>query len=694
VVQQARYLVEFGSHDGTSEITVRLSTGIGYQTSAGESPSRAKYLPLVKDAGNVNSFLFKNGSTIGSSNTGIGRVRLNNADGSLDYLEDRGLGGFEIDIREEQGTSYPNDFPVVVAGAIDFAEFSSLVTDLIIKDRTSIFRDLQYQPHKYGGDNNGTTIELEGTANDIGGLPKPVLVGGVTRNISPIMVNEAKEIYQVSSEPIAELPSVMVGRSAVTVDTVHTSLTSFLTDTVTAGQYNVYFGDYKASDGDNQRGCYIMMGTTPSHPLTVDAIEGWKNISLYSEDMGNAVWDDNGHALTLNNAVAPDGNMTADTSPLITANSRRIEQTITVVASTDYTLSFWAQKSSGDGDTPKIRVYDNSNAATIIANQDYTVTGEWQRFEANFTTPVGCTSIGIFPYRGRTGDDVAINIWGVQLEERNFKGPYTKTTSSEVYNNHIPALIWKVMNKKGYVLDEESIAYAQAQFPYDAQTWQDTNETLTGNILDLIKDSALFYITTQLTGEYIIKRLELPTSAESVRTYDNTQILGGVGTPKIKKIASRDSHKGVPVHNVNIRYEENYTIMGKQDLTGVADTTDELAFVSNKYRSTNDTDNTVKTQYPSSPEMTKDTKLVDKTGADVQAADDLTIFKVRRPIIEIKVPVEFTTKTDGTLIEKGDVITVEGKHYRIIGQKIRLPSSNRNDVTSSAVVYQAWGGVS
>jgi hypothetical protein len=187
--------------------------------------------------------------------------------------------------------------------------------------------------------------------------------------------------------------------------------------------------------------------------------------------------------------------------------------------------------------------------------------------------------------------------------------------------------------------------------------------------------------------------LALPTSAESVKTYVNTQILGGFGSPKIKKITSKDAHKGIPVYNVNIGYEQNYTIMGKESLTGAADTTDELAYVSAEYRNTNSTDTSVQTKYPNSPEVTKETKLIDKTGADALASYELNIEKVRRPIIEIKVPIEFATKSTGVVIQKGEVITVDSKHYRIIGQKVRLPSDSRREVTTGAITYQAWGGV-
>ena len=134
--------------------------------------------------------------------------------------------------------------------------------------------------------------------------------------------------------------------------------------------------------------------------------------------------------------------------------------------------------------------------------------------------------------------------------------------------------------------------------------------------------------------------------------------------------------------------------MAKEQLTGAADTLDELAYVTNRFRTTSDTDATVKTQFPNSPERIKNTKLVLKTGADAEATNELTAFKARRPIIEVRIPIEFAIKTNGAIIQKGEVITVNSKHYRILGQKIRLPSDSRKGVSAGAITFQAWGGIS
>jgi pSer/pThr/pTyr-binding forkhead associated (FHA) protein len=680
-----RILIEFDSHDGSLQSTVYLSTGQGFLSKSTDTPASTAFLPLVKDAGNLNTYLFKEASTSGFAKAVLGNVRLNNANGGLNYLEDRGLGGFNITIRQEQTTSsaYPGDFPIRISGAIAYPEFTSYYTDLFLKDRTSLFRDKQYQPHKYSGDNNGSSIELEGKATDIGGLPKPVLLGSA-KNLTPVMVNEAKEIFQISSEPVAEIAQVYVGRTTTTtIGTVQTSLSTFLSTSPSAGTVDVYYGDYTAADGANERGCYIRFGTTPSHSVTVDAIEGWKNLALYSEEFDNAAWSKTNITVTANSTAAPDGNTTADTLTASAGNGTCL-QTVTA-SSSDYIHGIWLKRKTGTGDID-LTVDGGSTWETK------SITTSWVFYEVTEQT-VSNPQFGVRIVT--SGDEVYV--WGGMCCQRDECGPYVKTTSGAAYNNHIPALLWKILDKKGYTLDAESIAVAQAQFAHHAQHWQGASEILTGDVIDLVKDSALFYLTNDINGNYITKQLTLPTSGESVATLQNTQILGGEGSPKIKKIPSRDADRGLPVHKVIIQYDENYTVMTKQELTGAADTLDELAYVSNQFRSTKEsshTDSSVLTQYPNSPEKIKLSKLIDKTGADAQAAAELAIFKVRRPIIEIKIPIEFAIKSDGTLIQKGEVIQVDSKYYRIIGQKMRLKSSDRSEVTAGAITFQAWGGVS
>jgi len=687
-----RFLVNF-STDTTTE---RFSTGVGFQTASGETPSRAVFLPLLSDAGNINTFLFSDASLSGLSSSGVGKVVLNSVSGDLDYLEERGMGGRDIEIREEKGTAYPTNFPIRFSGSIDYVEFNSKNITLILNDKTGKFRDTAYQSEKYSGDNNGSSIELEGTADDIIGSPKPKL-RGYAKNVSPVMVNEAKEIYQISSEPIDELNQVYVGRAtSTTIDTVHTSLSSFLSDSVTAGQVNVYYGDYTATAGSNERGAYIMFGTTPSHAITVDVTEGWKNLCLYSEDFSNAAWNKSA-ALTYNDTTAPDGETTADASPSIASTSDYAYQTITVEASTQYTLSFYAKRKSGSGTQPYLAVYDESNTAFIDEDESYTVSpDEWTRIEHTFTTPSGCTSISIYPYRGRNATDLSIYVWGVQLEERNFRGPYVATTSAAVYNNTIPCIMWKILNELNYTLDDTSVTIANSQFNGAAQHWQNTDETTYGKVLDSLASSGLFYLINDLEGNFKTGRLKLPTSTENVLTLTNTLLLGGgKNAPRIKKIASRDNEKGIPIHNFNIGYDQNYTKMNREQLTGSADTIDELAYVEREFAYVNDGDSAVSTKFPNSSERTKVTKLQNKTDAETQATYEKTLFgtTTRREFIEVRVPIELALKSNGAIIDLDEVFKLNNKYYRVVGKKSRFPASGRRGVSTGAITLQGWGGI-
>jgi len=267
-----QFLFEFDSHDGASVTRQRFATGKGFQTKKSETPSLAKYKALLVDSGLVESFLFKNATTRGTSFTGAGKVRLNNADRGLDFLFDEGADGREAIIRENKGPNFPADFPSRFTGSVDRKTFTDLFLDIDLADKLGAIFALPFQTFKYAGNNSGGT-DVEGTADDIGGLPKPRLRGNAL-NFQPILVNESTRIYQISSDEIESVDVVYDGRAALTLDTLHTDFATFLGDTATAGQFNVYEGDNTEALGTNDRGAYIMLGSDPAFQLTCDATEG------------------------------------------------------------------------------------------------------------------------------------------------------------------------------------------------------------------------------------------------------------------------------------------------------------------------------------------------------------------------------------------------------------------------------------
>tara|TARA_R110002126_G_scaffold291683_1_gene455237 strand:- start:4548 stop:5798 length:1251 start_codon:yes stop_codon:yes gene_type:complete len=112
----------------------------------------------------------------------------------------------------------------------------------------------------------------------------------------------------------------------------------------------------------------------------------------------------------------------------------------TVVASTVYTWSFWARNNGGS--QARYRVW-NANAGSSIV--DYTLSGSnyvsqigganntsstWVRVSVTFTTPVGCTTLYVYPCSTDSGT-VDLLVWGAQLELGSSASSYISTTSAQ-----------------------------------------------------------------------------------------------------------------------------------------------------------------------------------------------------------------------------------------------------------------------
>ena len=114
--------------------------------------------------------------------------------------------------------------------------------------------------------------------------------------------------------------------------------------------------------------------------------------------------------------VSPSG--ATDAKEVTVSGANYLRHSVTLVAETAYVWSFWAKK--GTATTLKTSVYNISGSAEIsgIGLYDYTSqvsTDEWTRIEIPFTTPAGCTSVGVYSTRGSS--DGTFFIWGAQVEE-------------------------------------------------------------------------------------------------------------------------------------------------------------------------------------------------------------------------------------------------------------------------------------
>ena len=158
-----------------------------------------------------------------------------------------------------------------------------------------------------------------------------------------------------------------------------------------------------------------------------------ENLLLYSEQFDNASgWAfGGGISISANTTTAPDGTLTADTATITAAGSHFLRQQVSVTQSTQYTFSFYVKR--GTATNLSYSVYNYTTNSEFISPTSYysqTSATDWVRISLIFTTPAGCTSIGVYPFRDGAATGTAF-VWGAQLERGSSASQYYLTTTTQ-----------------------------------------------------------------------------------------------------------------------------------------------------------------------------------------------------------------------------------------------------------------------
>lgn len=248
------YVLEIDAYS-ISAITLYFASGAGLNGTPTDIPANVVAEPRLIIPGNFEENMFRQGTTIGSSEVGGGEIRLNNADGALDAMRDYGYGRPFRLFYGRKPNAYPTGFTRLQTGVIDQVEFSE--EEIIIRqnNRQAEIYDQLVVDAVFSGDDSVIT-HVNGTKDDLKDKEYPAVIGNAGgENWQPPMVNAAKQTFMVSAYRMANDWTVWMQGVALTKGTQRASISALQAATVTSGQWDYYLGN----DGSDTR-AYFRVG--------------------------------------------------------------------------------------------------------------------------------------------------------------------------------------------------------------------------------------------------------------------------------------------------------------------------------------------------------------------------------------------------------------------------------------------------
>lgn len=142
-------------------------------------------------------------------------------------------------------------------------------------------------------------------------------------------------------------------------------------------------------------------------------------------------------------------------------------------------------------------------------------------------------------------------------------------------------------------------------------------------------------------------------------TYDLDDNIGG----SLQRLETGDQGRGVPAYKVIVKYDQLALVQKGQEIFGIVDTLTPTrrAYLGQEWRSAQAQDTSLLVQYPNSPTITFESRLVNQADALAEAARLLSLYSVRRDIYKMAVPMSDDPDDDPDLGDTVELISSDGR---------------------------------
>jgi len=690
--------------DAAGTTLVFRASNAEYNTRPSDNPANTHYANRVKQPGLVRRDMFSSGKTSGRTSIGHGQFVFVNADGAYDYLLPYAVDGRSFVLKYGDSAGSYSSFTTVLKGTMEQADYSEDFIYYRVKDKLYVY-DNPLAQTLYAG-TNAAPAGVEGLPADIKGQVKPIILGSVL-NITPVLVNSSRLIYQVSNFSVADISNVYDKGLALTRGADYPDLATM--DSVggapAAGQYRVW-----------PQGGYFRLGSSPAGQITCDAKSNAGNLVLYSESMANAAWTKGN--FTVSTGAIPAGDAYPVLDGLIENTTPSVyhymgQAVAKPAVALPYTASAFVASSAGrevyiylvDGANGCYVYFDPNTGTlgtpvafgagfnTLSANAYLVAPGIYHLFLSAITTAsavVGwqvassVSAAGVY-----TGDGVSgIYIGGAQIRPGFERGAYAKTTSAARTTATVATQLVEAALLRG--LDRADLKVADVA-ALDALNnaevgifVSDENSAL--NVMDELAQSIGAWYGFDALGRFRMGQLLAPSGTPALTLNEYQIILETGGTKGIRKVTPRDETNGLPTYRYTLKYQKNCTVQDSDIAGAVTDA--RRAFLKLDYRSVVSEDASIKTQYLTSTPIERQTLLTDATAAATEAARLLALFKVRRNTYEADVRLDSATLA---ALDLGVVVNLVYPRFDLATGKLFVVLGFEADYQDNSAKLTLWG---